>query len=138
MPRRDRVHDAARSALVADGWTITADPLLVAVGRHNLYVDLAAERLLAAERGEERIAVEIKGFSGRSEVADLEQALGQFVLYRGLLARSDPGRRLVLAVPRPVWESLFDSELGRAAREDSALAVMVFDAARAEVWRWFL
>lgn len=36
-------------------------------------MDLAAEKLLIAEKGTQKIAVEIKTFSGDSEVADLEQ-----------------------------------------------------------------
>ena len=74
---------------------------------------------------------------GRSEVADLEQALGRFVLYRGILHRSEPGRQMVLAVPRSAWTSLFESELGRTAREEFSLVVVVFDPVREEVWQWF-
>ncbi|MDZ8262467.1 MAG: element excision factor XisH family protein [Nostoc sp. ChiQUE01b] len=41
-------------------------------------MDLAAEKLLIAEKGTQKIAVEIKTFSGESEIADLEQAIGQY------------------------------------------------------------
>src|SRR5262249_51600621 len=81
MPARDLLHDAVRSALVRDGWTITHDPLRLNVPGRNLYVDLGAERLLAAERGAVQIAVEVKSFLGPSDVRDLEEALGQFLLY---------------------------------------------------------
>lgn len=136
MPAKDRLHAVVRTALERDGWVVTADPLVLPVGAHNLYVDLAAERVIAAERGADRIAVEVKGFTGRSEVADLEQALGQYVLYRALLERSDPARRMVLAVPKAPWLSLFESELGRAAREGVSVRAVVFDPALMEVWRW--
>ena len=43
--------------------------------------------------------MEIKSFLGNSEVDDLEQALGQFVLYRAILAVREPSRTLFLAVP---------------------------------------
>ncbi len=136
MPQRDTFHTTVRLALERDGWTITDDPLVLAVGRHNLFVDLGAERLLAAKRGEERIAVEIKSFIGRSEVADLEQALGQFALYRGILRRNDAERELVLAVPKPVYESLLTSDLGQVAREEVGLALMVFDPVAEVIWKW--
>lgn len=90
MPRRDAYHDAVKNALIKDGWTITHDPLTLPFGSHKLFVDLGAERLLAAERGSERIAVEVKTFAGPSEVTDMEQALGQYLLYRSVLSRSDP------------------------------------------------
>lgn len=64
MRQRDTFHAAVRTALERDGWTITDDPLLLAVGVHKVYVDLGAERLLAATRAGERIAVEIKSFIG--------------------------------------------------------------------------
>lgn len=76
MPARDRDHDSVRAALVTDGWIITGDPLRLQYAGDDLYVDLAAERLIAAERGERRIAVEIKSFSGPSEMADLHTAVG--------------------------------------------------------------
>lgn len=130
-------HEAVRSALIKDGWTITHDPLTLPFGAHNLYVDLGAERVLAAEREGERIAVEIKSFVGPSEVADMEQALGQYLLYRSLLRRSEPDRRLVLAVPEDAFASILGSELGRAVRDDYALSLLVFDP-RTEVIRQWL
>jgi XisH protein len=137
MPQRDAFHDTVRTALERDGWTITADPLVLPVGRHNLFVDLGAERLLAAERQQRRIAVEVKSFVGRSEVVDLEQALGQYVLYRGLLRRSDPERALVLAIPEAVYDSLLTSELGEVARAEIDLALMVFNPVEKTVRQWF-
>lgn len=60
MPAKNIYHDAVVEALVADGWTITADPLSAVVGLRRLHVDLAAERTaVGAERAGERIAVEV-------------------------------------------------------------------------------
>lgn len=103
MPARDRFHVAVRSALVADGWSITHDPYRLVSGRRNLYVDLGAERLIAAERGVTRIAVEVKTFQGLSDIGDLEQAVGQHGIYRVLLEAQEPERELFLAVPEDVW-----------------------------------
>lgn len=64
----------------------------------NLFVDLGAERLLAAERGTEKIAVEIKSFTSPSDMRALEQGIGQFVLYARLLKRYYPEYILYLAV----------------------------------------
>ena len=54
--------------------------------------------MLAAERDGKRIAVEIKSFISRSAVHDLENALGQYVVYRSMLRRLEPDRQLYLAV----------------------------------------
>jgi hypothetical protein len=62
MPAPDIFHDQVKNALVKDGWTITDDPLTIQWGRKKLYVDLGAERLLAAAKSGRKIAVEIKSF----------------------------------------------------------------------------
>jgi hypothetical protein len=70
------------------------------MGRKDMYIDLGAEQLLAAEKAERRIAVEIKSFVGVSDMEDLEKALGQYVVYHDVLAEIEPERVLYLAVPR--------------------------------------
>jgi hypothetical protein len=101
MPARDVYHAAVRNALESDGWTITHDPYTLTFGQRDVFVDLGAEKAIAAERQGERIAVEIKSFLGPSDVRELEVAIGQYVFYRSLLARVEPDRKLFIAVPRP-------------------------------------
>ncbi|HKI33741.1 MAG TPA: XisH family protein [Gemmataceae bacterium] len=136
MPARDTYHDVVRNALVKDAWTITNDPLILRVGSKDLYVDLGAERLLAAEKGQERIAVEIKSFVGRSEIDDLEKALGQFVLYHDILAENDPCRILYLAVPADVLRDLFQEAVGQLLLRNNRLRLVVFDPALEVILQW--
>ena len=80
MPAKNIHHNAVIQALQIDGWTITHDPLLIPCGDRRLFIDLGAERLtIAAERGSERIAVEIASFVADSPVRDLQEAVGQLV-----------------------------------------------------------
>ena len=81
MPAKDLYHDAVKAALIRDQWIITHDPLTLKLGKKDFYVDLGARRLLAAQKEERKIAVEIKSFTGRSDINDLEKALGQYILY---------------------------------------------------------
>jgi len=136
MPARDRLHDAVRNALIRDGWTITHDPLRLTSGRRSLYVDLGAERLFAAEKGTLRIAVEIKTFSGPSDIDSLEQAMGQHVLYRALLSTQDPGRLLFLAVPDDVWNTLFQEPIGETALKYALDRVICFDPVEERIIQW--
>ncbi len=108
----DIYHDTVIQALHKDGWTITHDPYAIPFGVHNLYVDLGVEKLLGAEKADQQIAVEIKSFISRSAVSDLENALGQFMLYRSLLQRRDPLRTIYLAIPASTYHSLFATLLG--------------------------
>ncbi len=136
MPARDIYHDAVRHALEKDGWTITHDPLRITVGSHEMYVDLGAERLLAAERGELRIAVEVKSFLGGSPLDELEKAVGQYSVYRAALAKRDPKRTLYLAVPVKARISLFASPLGELVVRDSAVRLVSFDPVEEVVEEW--
>jgi hypothetical protein len=87
MPARNIYHDAVIQALQADGWTITHDPFMIPFGDRRLFIDVGAERVtIGAERGGEHIAVEIASFVADSPMRDLQEAVGQFVVYRALLA----------------------------------------------------
>lgn len=90
MSKRDLFHDAVKNALIKDGWTITHDLFKLSYGFTTAFVDLAAEKLLAAEKGNEKIAVEIKSFVGKSELNEFNAALGQFISYRFVLKRIEP------------------------------------------------
>ncbi len=114
MPARNIYHDAVVHALIADGWTITDDPLRISFGSRELYVDLGAERTtIGAEKGEQRIAVEIQSFLNPSPVRDLQEAVGQYDIYRAILAENNSDRLLYLAVPLRVYEGLLTERFGQ-------------------------
>ncbi|NJL22025.1 MAG: fatty-acid synthase [Leptolyngbyaceae cyanobacterium SM1_3_5] len=94
MPARDIYLNTVRSALQKDGWTITHDPFPLQIGKKRLSAGLGAERLISAEKETQRIVVEVKSFVGQSDVKDLEQALGQYVLYRQILNEMQSDRSL--------------------------------------------
>ena len=62
MAAKDIFHDAVKQALLADGWIITADPLVIKIEGIKLEIDLAAEKVFAAEKLGQKIAVEVKVF----------------------------------------------------------------------------
>jgi hypothetical protein len=136
MPAHDRDHDAVCAALVAEGWTITNDPLHLRYAGDDLYVDLAAERLIAAEKGPRRIAVEIKSFRGPSELADLHVAVGQFVVYREVLAEIDPQRELYLAVAEEVRAEVFDAGIAQMILARQIRRLISYDPGRKVIVRW--
>ena len=135
MPAKDIYHDAVKNALVKDGWKITHDPLRLTWGGKDMYVDLGAERLLAAEKAGQQIAVEIKSFVGDSEMDDLEKALGQYVLYRAVLAEREPNRALYLAVPKDVLD-IFEQPLGKLLLKNNLARVIGFDPQAEVILQW--
>ncbi len=136
MPAKDTYHDVVKTALEKDGWTITDDPLRLPWGSRDMYVDLGAECLLAAERGTRKIAVEIKSFIKPSPIADLENALGQYILYHDLLARLEPDRVLYLAIRQATFRILFEEEVGKVLLENNRLRLILFDPEPEEITRW--
>ncbi len=138
MAAKDIYHDVCVRALEKDGWTITHEPLTVAVDRTNLLVDVGAERFVSAERGNERIAVEIKSFVSLSAVHDLEVAAGQFLVYELALHQSetDADRVLYLAVRATIYDTVFQTGVGRLLLQNRAIRMVVFDADSEEVREW--
>ena len=136
MPARDVYHNNFKSALIKAGWTITHDPYTLSFGAKDVFVDLGAERLLAAEKGSEKIAVEIKSFRGISDIRDFEVAIGQYVFYRSLLARFEAQRKLFLAVPHSVFVTLMNEAIARPVLEDLAIAIVAFDVQQEVIIQW--
>jgi hypothetical protein len=136
MARRDIYHDTVKRALQKDGWTITHDPFPLQIGKKRLSADLGAERLISAEKGLQKIVVEVKSFVGQSDVKDLEQALGQYVLYRQILNEMGIERSLYLAVSRPTFNSVFTIELGQVLLKNQIIRLIVFDEGSEAITLW--
>jgi hypothetical protein len=137
VPARNIHHDAVVQALVADDWTITDDPLKITFGEHNLYVDLGVERgTLTAERSGQHIAVEVQSFLSPSPIRDLQEAVGQYVVYRVVLAEMEPERLLYLAVTRGVYDNVFADRFGQLIVASVGLRILVFDEKQQRVIQW--
>ena len=136
MPAKDIYHECAKNALIKDGWTITDDPLTLRLGKKEMYVDLGAKKLLAAEKANKKIAIEVKSFIGPSEIKDLRDALGQYVLYHDVLERTEPERRLYLAITKAVFFDLFDEPIGQILIENQRVKLIVFDPKTEEIIKW--
>ena len=136
MPARDFFHDVVVNALTKDGWVITDDPYTIAMGRKHVFVDLGAERMLAAKKGSQKIAIEIKSFRRMSGIRDLEQAVGQYALYHALMARLDPERQLFLAVPHQAYENVFTEPIARPVLEDLNVRTFTFDPQKEIIVKW--
>ena len=132
---KDRFHYAVRTALEKEGWTITADPYEVSVGDVDFEIDLAAE-MLAAERAEEKIAVEIKSFIGGSNVSEFHTALGQFLNYQYALEDFDSQRKLYLAIPDSVYKSFFQRRFTRSVIARNQINLLVYEPKQEIIVQW--
>ncbi|MBE9256025.1 MULTISPECIES: XisH family protein [Aphanizomenonaceae] len=137
MSAKDVFHEVVKKALQKDGWQITHDPLSISVGGVNLSIDLAAEKLIAAEREGEKIALEIKSFLERSSaISEFHTALGQFINYRGALRRRQPDRVLYLAVPLTTYKTFFNLDFPRDMIEENQVKMIIYDVEHEVIAEW--
>jgi hypothetical protein len=136
MSAKDKFHEEVKRALIKDQWTVTDDPLEVTAEGRTFAIDLGAERLILADRGVERIAIEVKSFLNTSAITDFYGALGQFSTYRLALRREDPERVLYLAVPEDAYETFFKSDFIQIAIEEFQLLLIVYEPKQEVIVQW--
>ncbi|NEO60188.1 MAG: fatty-acid oxidation protein subunit alpha [Moorea sp. SIO4G2] len=136
MAARDTFHEAVKSALQKDGWCITHDPLYINFAEVEIYIDLGAERLIAAEKDEAKIAVEIKTFLKPSAISEFHTVLGQFLNYRFALKAEDPDRFLYLAIPLEIYETFFARRFVQLITQEYQLKLIVFEPTKEEIVQW--
>ncbi len=136
MSARDKFHYLVRTALENQEWTITDDPYHIDLGFVDFYIDLGAERLIAATRAGEKIAVEIKTFLASSTISEFHTAIGQFINYRIALETDDPERKLYLAVPLDTYNGFFQNPFIQTVVRRNQVPLVVYDVAKQEIAQW--
>jgi hypothetical protein len=136
MSAKDIFHQSVRIALEKDGWKITHDPLYLKVNDVEFYIDLGVERLIAAEKAGQKIAIEIKSFLGASEVAEFHLALGQILNYRLALKQEKLARILYLAIPKDTYEDFFSRQFIQDSVAEYQIKLLIFDSIKQEVVLW--
>ena len=136
MPAKDIYHNAVKSALIKDGWRITADPYRILYEDAELYADLAAERPIAAQRDGQKIVVEIKSFVGRSLMYDFHSALGQYMVYRRFIELTEPVYQLYLSIDDITYENFFQRKSIQAVVEANNVLLIVVDIDKEIIVQW--
>jgi hypothetical protein len=136
MSAKDLFHDAVKQALVKEEWIITADSLIIKIEGVKFEIDLAAEKILGAEKAGRKIAVELKSFLSTSAITDFHVALGQFLNYWLALQMKEPDRTLYLAVPFDTFNTFFQELFVREAVKFYQLKLVVYDPIKEEVIEW--
>jgi XisH protein len=136
LSARDRYHDEVKRALLKEQWTITKDPFSFDYYGTYFQIDLAADRLLAAEKGDEKIAIEIKSFLRQSTITDFYAAVGQYLCYRAVLEETEPERKLFLAVPIGAYRSFFETPFAKLMIQRYQIALLIYDVEREVITQW--
>lgn len=116
---------------------ITHDPFPL----HNrkeggLQTDLGAEKIITAEKGLDRIAVEVKSFVHISILHDFLLAVGQYYVYRKILSKSDQDRTLYVALPDFVFNRIIRFEWAQEVVEDLEMKFILYDTSQKSITAW--
>ena len=76
-------------------------------GQDSPKIDLGAESTIAAQRNQEKIAIEITSFITDSDISEFHAALGQYLNDIQALEDKEPDRTFHLAVPLKTYDDFF-------------------------------
>lgn len=133
---KDIIHDAVKAALENDGWNITSEHYTVRYEEFTIYPDMAAERAFAAQRGSEKIVVEVKSFLGRSSVYEVKDAIGQYVMYQTYLGEVEPERDVYLAISTTTYHDIFQLKAVEVLVKRFSVSLLVVNLELQEITEW--
>ncbi len=134
---RDFFHQQVKTALIKDGWTITHDPYSIKITEAiKVQIDLGAENAIAAQRNDEKIAVEIKSFIADSDISEFHVALGQYLNYLQALELQDPERILYLAVPIDTYTEFFQIPFIQLSLKRYGMNLIVYNPIQETIEQW--
>ena len=115
---------------------VTHEHYHLKVDDRDMFIDLATEKVLAAEKDGIRIAVEVKSFLSPSPLSEFHLVIGQFVNYRLALQESEPKRHLFLAIPLDTYETLFTLPFVQKVIQSQHVALVVYSVEREVITTW--
>jgi hypothetical protein len=134
---KDLYHNAVKNALIFENWLITEDPYQLEVWDSPSYdIDLAAEKIIAAQRENYKIAVEVKSFTAPSTAHEFHKALGQYLNYQSFMEIQEPERKLYLAVVAQIYDDFFTKKSTQYILDKFKVSVIVFNAQNEKIERW--
>lgn len=134
---KDLFHNIVKEALIKDNWIVTDDPLtLLSRAEGGISTDLGAEKMIVAERGLVKIAVEVKSFINPSMIHDFLRASGQYNGYNIVIKYKQIDRILYLAMPIFAYEKLVTYDFINAIIENVSIRFILFDEQEKTIIKW--
>ena len=121
----DVCHEQIVRALENAGWAVAPKQFKLYADDREIFVDIRASREVNGSR-EHMILVEVKCFPDRdSTTQELYIAIGQYIVYRAVLAELNISTPLYLAVPEDAYKAIFDPTALRAVKDSQIKMVIV-------------
>jgi hypothetical protein len=115
-----------------------AYPYPIRVKGRNYEIDLGAEQIFAAEKGPQKIAIEVKSFILPSFPYEFHGVLGQYLNYQTFMEIQEPDRVLYLAVARNIYDKFFTDEATQLIVDKFRLNLVIFDRETKMVEKWIV
>jgi hypothetical protein len=125
VPASDICLPQVLRALENDGWQIVVQNEHYRIDKRSIFVDLRAERL---ENGssETILLAEVKCFSEKeSWTTDLYTAIGQYLVYVGLLRKLSVNIPLYLVIPEAIYNTVFDAVVRQIIKQHDIKMIIV-------------
>jgi hypothetical protein len=138
LPALDSCHFQVVRALRKDHWKVTDKPKYIDDSDSEMFVYIDIEAVQETNGGEtspRQIYIEVKCFPGKNSTQEIYISLGQYLIYRALLARQEIRAPLYLAIPHTVYESAFNMVF-RQALQDNRIMVVVVDLESETIVQW--
>lgn len=101
-----------------------------------MFLDLAANKVIIANRETLKIAVEVKSFVGLSAVTDFHLAIGQFLNYRLALEELEADRILYLAIPDDIYHNFFQDSFIQKVIDNYSIKLLIINTQQGEILLW--
>jgi hypothetical protein len=135
MPALDQCHEHVVHALTKAGWRVQSAPYKLSSDLRTVYIDLSVSQGTNGDR-QQILLVEVKCFPDRkSTTRDLYTAIGQYLVYRAMLANVGLDIPLYLAVPDDIYGQIFDTVVIKAIT-DNQIKIVVVNLVTETVTRW--
>jgi hypothetical protein len=102
----------------------------------DLEIDLAAEKIIGASRGNTKIAVETKSFISKSWLHDFYKAVGQFGFYSLTIEEEEPERQLYLAMPDNAYKYIFRDPISKKLAENNKMRFIIYNIETEKIIEW--
>lgn len=125
MPALDQCHDQVIRAFQKDGWQVERAPFRVSTPSRTVFVDV---RFTHRSNGitQQIVLIEIKCFPDDSSITqELYGAIGQYLIYRAMLAERQMPDPIFLSIPEDIYTRSFDPAVQRVINEGKINVVIV-------------
>lgn len=132
MPAKDRYHDRLKQALIKHKWRITREQVKLKIGDRRLWIDFEAEQRV----NDALILVEVKEMVSASQVNDLANSIGQYLMYRVALENKNIQTPLYMAVSNTTFRGILSEEIGQLMIKRFDIWLIIFDPESEVITEW--